>query len=281
MDVVVGLLVLGSLISFGEARQARAVDLAVRVLGVLPPAPSDPRRTAVRHVEAVFRRLGPRLGGALTGGFVCLRLLGPVGLVAGAAAGWASPSVHGRRRERRRAEALERQLAEVVETAALAVRSGLSVMQALEFSAGEAGPPMDEVLERFLDERRLGVPLDQCLRRFADTLDTDDARMFVLILSIHQRSGGNVAGALEEVSNAVHHRVAVRRELRALTAQGRVSGAVLGALPIAFFLVLAASSQRDLAPVYRSPAGIAMLALGLGLEGVAYLWIRRLLRVRV
>jgi tight adherence protein B len=281
MDVVVGLLVLGSLISFGEAGRARAVALAERVLGGLPPLPTTPGRSADRPTVEVLRRRGLQLGVALIGGFLGLRLLGPVGVLAGGAAGWAAPSIIRRRRELRRAESLERQLAEVVETAAMAVRSGLSVMQALEFSAGEVGHPMDEVLQRLLDERRLGVPLDQCLRRFAETLDTDDARMFVLILSIHQRSGGNVAGALEEVSNAVHHRVAVRRELRALTAQGRVSGGILGALPIAFFLVLAASSQRDLAPVYRSPAGIAMLAFGLGLEGVAYLWIRRLLRVRV
>jgi tight adherence protein B len=281
MDVVVGLLVLGSLISFGEAGRARAVALAERVLGGLPPLPTTPGRSADRPTVELLRRRGLQLGVALIGGFLGLRLLGPVGVLAGAAAGWAAPSIIRRRRELRRAESLERQLAEVVETAAMAVRSGLSVMQALEFAAGEVGHPMDEVLQRLLDERRLGVPLDQCLRRFAETLDTDDARMFVLILSIHQRSGGNVAGALEEVSNAVHHRVAVRRELRALTAQGRVSGGILGALPIAFFLVLAASSQRDLAPVYRSPAGIAMLAFGLGLEGVAYLWIRRLLRVRV
>jgi tight adherence protein B len=281
MDVVVGLLVLGSLISFGEAGRARAVALAERVLGGLPSLPTTPGRSADRPTVEVLRRRGLQLGVALIGGFLGLRLLGPVGVLAGAAAGWAAPSIIRRRRELRRAESLERQLAEVVETAAMAVRSGLSVMQALEFSAGEVGNPMDEVLQRLLDERQLGVPLDQCLRRFAETLDTDDARMFVLILSIHQRSGGNVAGALEEVSNAVHHRVAVRRELRALTAQGRVSGGILGALPIAFFLVLAASSQRDLAPVYRSPAGIAMLAFGLGLEGVAYLWIRRLLRVRV
>jgi tight adherence protein B len=169
----------------------------------------------------------------------------------------------------------------VVETAALAVRSGLSIVQALEFSAAEAGEPIDGLLRRMLDEGRLGVPLDESLRRFADALATDDARMFVLILSIHQRSGGNVAGALDEVAAALHHRVAVRRELRALTAQGRVSGSILGALPIGFFLVLAASSQRDLAPVYRSAAGIGMLGLGLILEGLAYLWIRRLLRVRV
>jgi len=81
------------------------------------------------------------------------------------------------------------------------------------------------------------------------------------------------------VAATIRHRIAVRRELRALSAQGRISGSILGALPIAFFLVLAATSHHDLAPVYRSPAGIAMISSGLLMEGLAFLWIRRLLRV--
>jgi len=60
-----------------------------------------------------------------------------------------------------------------------------------------------------------------------------------------------------------------------------VSGAILGALPIAFFLVLAATSRRQLGPIYRSVPGIAMVTGGLVMEGLAYLWIRRLLRIEV
>ncbi len=167
----------------------------------------------------------------------------------------------------------------VVETTALAVRSGLSIAQALEFASEEIGSPMREFMRRLIAERAVGAPLDDALGRFGEALDSDDARLFVLILSIHLKTGGNVAGALEEVAATVEHRVLVRRELRALTAQGRISGAILGALPIGFFLVLATTSQRELAPVYRSTAGIFMLVTGLLLEGLAYLWIRRLLRV--
>jgi tight adherence protein B len=88
-----------------------------------------------------------------------------------------------------------------------------------------------------------------------------------------------VAGAVEEVAGTIRHRIAVRRELRALSAQGRISGSILGALPIAFFLVLAVTSHQELAPVYRSPAGIAMISSGLVMEALAFVWIRRLLRV--
>ena len=60
-----------------------------------------------------------------------------------------------------------------------------------------------------------------------------------------------------------------------------MSGAILGSLPIVFFLVMSVTSRGDLEPVLRSPAGIAMVGAGLLMQGIAYLWIRRLLRVVV
>jgi tight adherence protein B len=130
-----------------------------------------------------------------------------------------------------------------------------------------------------LDERSIGTDLGSSLNGLADAIDTDDARLLVLILLTHARSGGNLASALHEVATTIKYRVEARRELRAMTAQGRISGAILGALPIGFFVILAVTSGNDLAPVYRSPAGIAMVVAGLVLEGMAYLWIRRLLQV--
>jgi tight adherence protein B len=190
------------------------------------------------------------------------------------------PRVLKRRHEGERAAKLERQLAEVVETCSLAVRAGLSIAQALDFAANEAEAPMNQVLSRALEEQRVGAPFETALLHFGESLATEDARLFVLVVSTHARSGGNLAGALDEVVSAIRHRMEVRRELRALSAQGRVSGAILGSLPIAFFLVIAGTSHRELGPVYRSPAGIGMVAAGLLMEAVAYVWIRRLIRVQ-
>jgi tight adherence protein B len=219
------------------------------------------------------------VGAGLLGGLLGLRLVGPLGLVAGMAIGAALPRLLKGRSVRTREQDLERQLAEVAESTAMAVRSGLSIGQALELAGEEADEPMSDVLARFANERRLGVPFEDALRRLGDHLRTADARLFALVVSIHARSGGNLSGALDEVAATIRHRIAVRRELRALSAQGRISGAILGALPIAFFLVLAATSHRELGPVYRSPAGIAMVSSGLFMECLAFVWIRRLLRV--
>jgi tight adherence protein B len=213
-------------------------------------------------------------------GFVGMRLAGPIGLVLGVVSGAMLPRVLKRRHEGERAAKLERQLAEVVETCSLAVRAGLSIAQALDFAANEAEAPMNQVLSRALEEQRVGAPFETALLHFGESLATEDARLFVLVVSTHARSGGNLAGALDEVVSAIRHRMEVRRELRALSAQGRVSGAILGSLPIAFFLVIAGTSHRELGPVYRSPAGIGMVAAGLLMEAVAYVWIRRLIRVQ-
>jgi tight adherence protein B len=206
---------------------------------------------------------------------------GPMGGIIGVAAGVGGNSARRGKRQRSRSELIESQLADLAESVGLGLRSGLSVVQALEFSRTEAGSPIRSFLDRFVDQQRLGVPFERALERLGEDLDTDDARFLVLVTGIHARSGGDLAGALDEVGRTIRHRIAIRRELRAASAQGRISGVIMGSLPIAFFLFLSITSRSQLAPILRSGAGMAMVGGGLVLEGLAYVWIRWLLRVEV
>jgi tight adherence protein B len=269
------------------ARRALAssrADGLVEVLGqagVGSPRPSGPTFVGglpqVGRTRPVWNSIA--LGATL--GWFGFRLLGVGGLVAAAGVGAASPLFLAAGRRRSQRELLERQVADVAESAALAVRSGLSIRQALQFSAIEVADPMKSTLTELVRDKALGTPLEQALDRWASVIRTGEARLLALVITIHARSGGDLAGALGEVAGTIRHRVAVRRELSAMTAQGRSSGTILGALPIAFFIVLAATSRSDLVPVYRSAPGLAMLGTGLVLELLAYLWIRRILRVDV
>ena len=254
----------------------RIVD---RLLGRVQGAVAHKRGmpAARSHVGRRLWSLAPAPTGAAFGWI----LAGPMGLVVGGGAGAAVPLVRARRGSVGRIETLERELADLAETTSLALRSGLSVTQALEFAGSELEGPAREFFDRYVEERRLGVPFESALAQFGTALGTEDAQLFILVMNVHARSGGDLAGALEVVASTIGDRVAVRRGLRAGSTQGRVSGAILGTLPIAFFLMLAATSHRQLDPVYRSAPGIAMVIGGLVMECLAFLWIRSILRVGV
>jgi tight adherence protein B len=213
------------------------------------------------------------------GGALGIPIVGWVGALIGGSIGAAIPVWLRRRDGARRAAALEVQLSDLAGSMALAVRSGLSAVRAIHVAAEDADAPISEPLRTLVEAGGLGDPFEEALHRFAETIGSDDARLFSLVVELHARTGGDLARALEEVADTIRHRVRVRRELRAMSAQGRISGTVLGILPIGFFLVLALTSRRDITPVITTPTGAAMIVAGLVMEALAFLWIRHLLTV--
>jgi tight adherence protein B len=202
----------------------------------------------------------------------------PTAIAAGACAPLALHSLR-RHRARPDRDAVDRRVQEFADGVASAIRGGQSIAQAVEFAAAEVRPPLSEAAREFLSDRAVGAPLQPALARFADQVDTDESRLLALVLGIHHRAGGDVAGALDEVVGTIRHRLGLRRELRALTAQGRISGVVLGVLPVGFFLIMALISRGQMQPILRSAVGAAMVSVGFLLDGLALLWIRRLLRI--
>ena len=213
------------------------------------------------------------IGGVLVG-FV---LTGPPGAVLGCVAGVVIPrSVRGARR-RRADEALDRQLAVAVSGIAAALRAGLSLSQAIRFAAEESGEPVRRTIGEVIDREALGVPLEISLDRWAAGSRSADVRLVASVLRL--RVGAGLPTVLDQVARTLRQKQASRREVQSLTAQARLSGTILGLLPIGFFLFLSATSRHDMAVAYASPVGLVAIVAGLGLEGGAYLWIRRLLRV--
>jgi tight adherence protein B len=216
---------------------------------------------------------------AVAGALIGWRLAGPVGSVAGALTGagllewWLS-----RRRARRR-EILELQLREAVMTLAAAVRAGLSVVRGLEEAVREAEEPLRATLEGVLHRVEVGEPLEEALAGLAADLRSSEAGLLVTALSVHRRSGGELPAMLEEVAEIIRQRVDARRQVRALTAQGRASGAVLAVLPVAFVTLLSGTSGNGLGAFYRTPLGVGLLTAGLVCEALGFLWIRRIVRV--
>ena len=205
--------------------------------------------------------------------------MGWVGVVIGLGAGPAWSWIARRRRQRRRADRLEEDLADAVTAIAAAMRASMSLPQAVAYAAEEVEDPLAETLRRVVARTNLGEPFDDALDRWGDEVGGDDARLIVGVLSLHRRTGGDLPHVLDRVASTLRERRAAAREVRALTAQARLSGGILGALPVGFFLFLLITSRSDVAAAFGSAAGRAALGLGFAMELVAFLWIRKLLRV--
>jgi tight adherence protein B len=261
-----------------HARRERDRALQTRVLGQITldrPArglPLSPRMRVAGHGAA---KVSVVALGSCIGWFIG----GPATAVVGGSGAMAAVQFAERRRTTPDMRALDQQVGELAEGVASGVRGGLSIAQAVAFAAAEARPPLTTAAEEFLTARDTGVSFQFALARLADRVGTDEVRLLAMVLGVHHRSGGNVAAALDDVAATIRHRLKLRRELRALTAQGRISGLVLGVLPVGFFLVLALTSRSQLQPVLRSVPGTMMVSVGFLLEGLAFVWIRRLLRV--
>jgi tight adherence protein B len=184
-----------------------------------------------------------------------------------------------RRRDARIAAAVDEQLADAVRSFAAGMRAGLSLTQAIGFAAKEGDPPLAPTLARLVDGLSLGGSLDEALDTWALEVGTDDARLVVGVLTLHRRSGGDLPHVLDQVAATLRERSEAAREVRALTAQARLSGAILGLLPIGFFAFLWTTSRANIEGAFGSPIGITAIVIGVVLECIAFLWIRSLLEV--
>lgn len=231
-----------------------------------------------RRSRLMDARLLPAIWAAL-GWLVGVWLAGPAGAVLLAGGGAAVPIALRRGRRVRRQRLVEEQLIDAVAALTSALRAGRSLAQALELAGSDVGEPLGPTLTATADRVRLGEPLDAALHGWEEDLGSADARLVVGVLRLHRRTGGALASALEDLGHTLRARLSGARELRTFTAQARLSSAILGLLPLGFFLFLSVISRRDIESAYRTPAGASAIALGLVLQGLAFLWIRRLLRV--
>jgi tight adherence protein B len=206
-------------------------------------------------------------------------LLGPVGAAIG---GFGGPSllewILGRRAGRA-GELMEGQLREAVVALASAVRAGHSIRRALHEAAAEVDDPLRPHLVAVVRRLEVGEPLDAALAALRD-IGVPDARLLVTLLEVHGRTGGDLPAMLDEIAEIIGQRADARRTIRALTAQGRASGAVLTVLPIAFVTLLSWTGGDGLGAYYRTAQGSALLSAGLLCDALGFLWIRRILRPR-
>lgn len=138
----------------------------------------------------------------------------------------------------RRLIAFDKQLSDTLNLWVNSLRSGYSVLLAMEAIATELPPPVSKEFERVVQEVRLGLNLSQALNNMLRRVPSEDLDLVVTAVNIQREVGGNLAEILDIISFTIRERVRIKGEIRTLTAQGRISGWIVGLLPVILTLVL-------------------------------------------
>ena len=151
-----------------------------------------------------------------------------------------------------------------------AVRAGLPVAEAIRNVGRESMSPTQDEFARVAGETALGMPVEIALRRLADRTRIQEYAFFSVIIGLHGQTGGSLSETLENMSDMVRRRVAMAAKTRALSAEGRLSAIVMGALPIAVGILTSFFNPAYLGEFVVNPRGPTLIAAFVVLLGTGF-----------
>ena len=180
-----------------------------------------------------------------------------------------------------RQKKMAEQLADVLSILASSLRAGHSFLQALDQVANEIKDPSASEFHRVVSEIRLGRSVDDSMIEMADRIGSEDMRWAVMAVNIQRQVGGNLAEVLDIVANTVRERAYIHRQVKVLSAEGRISIGILSALPFGIFFYLLLVNPDYIGVLFTHPFGRILLLAGAALMGLGIFVMTRIVRVDV
>ncbi len=200
-----------------------------------------------------------------------------LGLVLGLTVPWLILALAKSRRESK----FLSQLPDTLQLLAGSLASGYSLPQAMDSVVRETRPPISIEFNRALIETRLGLLPEDALDGIATRTGSRDFSWIVMAIRIQRDIGGNLAELLATVAETLRERERLRRQVQSLSAEGRLSGAILGALPVVFALYLVVVRPDYIGPLFNTPMGLLLLSTGVLLLVVGAFWMSKVIKVEV
>ena len=184
-------------------------------------------------------------------------------------------------RKQRRIANYMQAMPEAVELMGRALRAGHGLASGMQLVAHEMRGPVADEFGRVFEEQNLGIPVDEALRGMAGRVPTMDVRFLVTAIIIQRTTGGDLAEILDKIGRLIRQRFELKGQVKALTAEGRLSGAVLLALPPGLLAFLGATNPDYIEPLFRTPLGTKMLALTAFLQVLGAVAIKKIVSIKV
>lgn len=225
----------------------------------------------------LFRWIGASVGGGLlfvaTGSWLALLL----GLIVGGV----TPRLMLKHKQKERLRRFNDGLQDMITTVIGSLRVGFSFSQALKTVVDEADPPMKEEMETVLKEMQYGSSMEDALHALKERMPSEDLDLLIQAILIQRQVGGNLATILETIVQTIRDRNKIQRQIQTLTAQGRLSGVVIGLLPIVIGILLYLIEPDYIGTLVSHPLGWAMLAAGCFSGLIGFVFIRKITTIEV
>lgn len=196
--------------------------------------------------------------------------------------GFFAPRIYVARTISRRLIAFETQLPDTLGLWVNALRSGYSVLQSMEAIAKDAPEPTKTEFQRVIQEVQLGIDMPDALEHLLERVESDDLDLTVTAVNIQREVGGNLAEILEVISTTIRERIKLKGEIRVLTSQGRITGYIIGGLPIVLAGFLNVINPGYMGPMFTNrTCGWPMLGAGLALIGIGTAVIQKIVDIEI
>jgi tight adherence protein B len=208
-------------------------------------------------------------------------LFNPILAVAATIFGFFVPMMLVKYYRKQRIKKFNVQLVDALQAMANAFKAGLTFPQAIEHVAREAAPPLSQEFGLFVKEVKLGVPLEEALVNMGRRVGSEDLELVVVATNIARQLGGNMAEMFETISNVIRERFRLEGKIDALTAQGRLQGWVVAAMPPILGMVMNAMRPDLMEPMMNDLFGYVMVAVIAIMEMLGIFIIRRIVNIDI
>ncbi len=212
-------------------------------------------------------------------GLAALFQAGPIPSVTLAVVGVVVPIIFLNTKKKKRTKVFESQLGDSLVIICNCLRSGLSFQQAMDNIATEMSKPISIEFSRAVNEIKYGATMETALNNMVKRVKSPDLMLAMSAVNIQRQTGGNLSEILESISGTIRERLRIKGEIASLTAQGRMSGMLIGALPAVIAVILLVVTPDYLEPMYTTTIGKIMLLVAVVMEIMGFFAIRKVVTI--
>lgn len=249
------------------------------------------KRTWIKNLELELQKADLPMKGSemamvmvLFSGFgILLGLVvwGFLGLLFGGLIGYLLPMIFIRIKQRKRLALFNQQINDCLTLISNSLKAGFSFFQAVDLVSKEMQAPIAREFGRVLKEINLGASTEEALIDMVERVGSDDLDMVIQAVLIQRQVGGNLAEVLDTISHTIRERIRIQAEIKTLTAQGRMSGVIIGLLPVGLGIMMTMMNPSYFELLWTTTLGKVMIGMAVLLEIIGGLVIQKIVNIRI